>query len=940
MRNISANGLAQLAKRHGNEPVNIIEVDWIAGRAPASYADKDVQGIPGKIVELGDLDDVVAHVTAESGVTNSDSSQQIDVTLDDVDGSIKTIFDSYDVHKRPVRVYQWFEGLDLSDKFLIFAGKINTPISWNERDRTVKITVVSQLEDQEIGFSAEEGQFPYLPADLVGKAWPMLFGTVIDSPALQINKALEACTLAGVGIVSGSAAMGGLPLYENGTNSDGGGNAGNALTVIQMNIILEASECWMGVDDQKSQQLLDQYNKMAEKLNEELAQKAAQEACARMKRAQQIANATSQGTGANPIPTIGGEDFPQNTPITININGGLFTGSFVGNNFYVTSSVHPDNETAAQQAANDSRDPCPPPPAKAQDYDYKMDVPCGCGDFFNECQLRRQGWVITTSGGASRSASSSSVMQQFWADPGSRIVMESDSPLTYVISIVPGRVLAVKAFKQFQGPRTLCLVPPSYYTVQTVRYGTITAVQIVMNKPLSYYTTDGTNDGWSDEVYVTFQSNIGPDIIDILTYIIDNYTDLGWDEESFEYVRTKLAPFPANFPLLDRKNTIDVLKDIAFQCRCAISLRENTFYLKYLPEEPVALGTPQWATAKNRVNDTITLSDIDAEQGVEVELTVTEDLVTKMKVSWRISNAPDNEYTPDKDRNQKCMILRHNIARYGVQEQDYDWYIFNQPDIILKCATFWLIRLSNTWKRIRFRTFLNKLNLETFDTVLFDDRVNGVGKGYVASGPVKAIVEKATYNSAENYIDFECLAPVRAGETTQYKFFWPAELPVSATWPPQEDIASGDAGGGGIGTGATGKLPIGYHGRHRPGRYGLCGRPQCRLPAAERSGRQPTHRPRLRRPTGDCGLSVRSTTAWHEATIEPDPQLLARQPASHRSRLAAGSGHRHFPDQSDRRGRRQAEQLRLSQGRTRLERERQADDRPCAGACHGLRPGW
>ena len=93
-------GLAQLAKRHGNEPVNIIEVDWIAGQAPASYADKDVQGIPGKIVELGDLDDVVAHIIAESGVTNSDTSQQIDVTLDDIDGSIKTIFDSYDVHKR------------------------------------------------------------------------------------------------------------------------------------------------------------------------------------------------------------------------------------------------------------------------------------------------------------------------------------------------------------------------------------------------------------------------------------------------------------------------------------------------------------------------------------------------------------------------------------------------------------------------------------------------------------------------------------------------------------------------------------------------------------------------------------------------------------------------------------------------------------------------
>ena len=166
---------------------------------------------------------------------------------------------------------------------------------------------------------------------------------------------------------------------------------------------------------------------------------------------------------------------------------------------------------------------------------------------------------------------------------------------------------------------------------------------------------------------------------------------------------------------MERKNTIDVLKDIAFQCRCAISLREDMFYLKYLPEEPVAVGSPQWTTAKNRVIDTITVSDMDAEQGVAVELTVTEDIVTKMKINWRISNAPDNEYTPDKDRNQKYMILRHNVARYGLQEQDYDWYIFNQPDIILKMATFWLIRLSNAWKRVKFRTFLHKLNLEAFD---------------------------------------------------------------------------------------------------------------------------------------------------------------------------------------------------------------------------------
>ena len=56
--------------------------------------------------------------------------------------------------------------------------------------------------------------------------------------------------------------------------------------------------------------------------------------------------------------------------------------------------------------------------------------------------------------------------------------------------------------------------------------------------------------GWSDELYVTFQSSVGPNIVDILEYIIDNYTDLTYDTDSFNYVRTKLAPFPANFPLL------------------------------------------------------------------------------------------------------------------------------------------------------------------------------------------------------------------------------------------------------------------------------------------------------------------------------------------------------------------------------------------------------
>ena len=105
MRNISANGLAKLRTRLGNEPICIVEIDWVPGSTSA-YADRTVASIPGKIVELSELDDV----TSASGHS---SNQQVTVTLDDVDGTIKALLDAHDVHKRPARVYQYFSGLDL-----------------------------------------------------------------------------------------------------------------------------------------------------------------------------------------------------------------------------------------------------------------------------------------------------------------------------------------------------------------------------------------------------------------------------------------------------------------------------------------------------------------------------------------------------------------------------------------------------------------------------------------------------------------------------------------------------------------------------------------------------------------------------------------------------------------------------------------------------------
>ena len=790
VRSISANALAKLAQTHGNEPVILLEVEWQESSSNW-YGDRTVGTIPGKILQVGDLDNVV-------GVSNNNSSQQITVTLDDVDGSIKAIFNSTDIHKRTARVYQWFEGLVIGERFLLFSGKISSPIIWDERAQSVQFTIISQIEDKEVGFSPEEGQFEWLPAGLVGKPWPMIFGTVLDCPALQINEAVTGTTLCGVGVVSGLNYLSSMPLFSNGQDVDTSVYASLVMLAAQISSLWCARACFWGYDSGKASEILDQINELYRQRAEIVNNANIQAACTQWERERQTADATARGLGCNPVRILGGEDFPQGETLTLEIGGARLTGYFSEQNFHVSSRTWPDGDTEANSQATDADETCPyslPSSGGGPTrYDFRVPVPCGCGNqFFTDCLCRYHGMIISTGEGRASRVPDDPIPQQFWAEPGASVRIFSEEPITYIVASLytysPGTVLAVKAYKEFPGERRLVDVPSSYYTIQNVDYGTLKTVQIVTQRPLSSYK----DQGWTDDLYVTFESNsaVGPDMIDTLVYLIAHYTDLTYDSVSFEDVRGKLAQFPVNFPVLDRKNTVQILQEIAFQARCALWLSNGKFYIKYLPEEPDSV-------------DTITVSDIDAESGVQVELTTTEDLITKMQIKWRMRWSPGIS-DREKDKSEQTMILRHNVNRYGIQEEDFDWYIYNQPDTIYKASTFWLIRKSNTWKRVQFSTFLNKLNLETFDCVTLDFAQN-----YVADGAIKALVEEATYNSETNLIDFTCLVPVKSGQMEKYDWFWPAGLSFLLTWPPPDEIAAGDAGGGGEGMGASGTLPIGY----------------------------------------------------------------------------------------------------------------------------------
>ena len=764
MRTLSASALEKLQARFGTEPVVIVEIQWLQEGGWSMYADRDIEtSVKGKVLELGSMDDVV-------GVSENNDSQELSIVLDDTDGSMKYIIDNHDIHKRDVRVWQWFDGLALADRFLLFSGKINSPIEWSEGDQTLSFDIVSQLEDKEFGFSPEEGDLDFIPDNLIGQTWPSIFGTPRDVPVVRIGEAVLGSTLAGLGITTG-------------TGDPGDGGAGvAALNVLagqdmgrkQAEHLSKVASAWFTINNDTWEQYSDQEAAIRAALNTALGDALASAGANLAAAEDQVANSLTGGLGANPVRILGGEYFSRGV-ITLQIGGGQFTGRFGydddDNLFTIDSRYHPDDaEAYAAEIEAATQDVTVPVPGGA--FDYSNKVPYGEGDWGDRDKIRTEGFFV---GGNIGATSKSPVMAKYsWMDAGSRVTLVGNEEITYIVSIVPGTIKSVKTFKSFNGVKHFIDVPTNMYTISTVTYGDIQTVQITLDKTLS--TLDDS--GWDDDLYVTFESSVGPNIVEVLEYIIDLYTDFNIDSTSFDHVSDLLEDTPSHFAVLDRKNVLTILQEIAFQACCNLRLINGTFYLTYLPEAPTAV-------------DTITETDIEF-NSLSISTTATEDLVTKMVVSWRETYAKE----------PNTMILRYNVKKYGVQEGDYDFYIYNIDTLVQKAATFWLIRKGNTWKNCKFKTFMQKLNLESFDCVNLAFKTP-----YVANTTTKAIITSATVDTGEYSIEMECWLPVKSGEMERYEFSWLTDVAVSNHFPTNDEVAWGYAGGGGIGVDAEGVLP-------------------------------------------------------------------------------------------------------------------------------------
>jgi hypothetical protein len=191
VRSISSGALTTLATSYGTEPINIIEIQWNPGTI-IQYADKDINiangpQIDGKIIELTGLDNVI-------DILGGSTTGSISVTLDDTDDSIRQIFNTVDIHRKQCTVYQWFPNLAFSDRFIIFTGYIVSPIEWSEGERTLKFDILSGVFSRDVGFTPEQGQFFFVPIELIGNVWPLGFGSVVHQPAVKYGQVIRGAT--------------------------------------------------------------------------------------------------------------------------------------------------------------------------------------------------------------------------------------------------------------------------------------------------------------------------------------------------------------------------------------------------------------------------------------------------------------------------------------------------------------------------------------------------------------------------------------------------------------------------------------------------------------------------------------------------------------------------------------------------------------------------
>jgi len=167
--------------RLGIRPTVLVEIKYSNGPT-YWYSANDFPNCQKRIISFNSLD-----VESEEGSIGSFGSAEI--VLSDYDGALKNLFNTTVIEGSICNIYYWFETLPVDDLTLVFSGKIVSPVTWSEQDRTLALKIASRIRDKKVTVKSNEfTEYGITPP-------PIAFGNVVGIPASNALADVDAVTM-------------------------------------------------------------------------------------------------------------------------------------------------------------------------------------------------------------------------------------------------------------------------------------------------------------------------------------------------------------------------------------------------------------------------------------------------------------------------------------------------------------------------------------------------------------------------------------------------------------------------------------------------------------------------------------------------------------------------------------------------------------------------
>ena len=713
MRSLT-NIASYVSQNRGTEPILILCIVWSSGAV--YYADKELgtgsgnsaANAIGCIVEVG-------NISSNLDSINQAHRENVSITLVDDESNSRFLskFTSEKMYKVVCNLYQAFDTTGSGTASLtveILSGEMTSPLEWDEKTKTFSFVIDTKLDESEIGFSTVKEDLVYGDDSINDKIWPLCFGNVLRVPTLKLS-----------GILKGTLQE---PIQIKEINdSDTDFSSSDAVTVKVTN----------------------------------------------------------------------GKNFPQNTDLDLIIGNLEFTGSFNGDNLSLKTPIRPKyiNIPLEDRDANDTgltdgnvvwiTEAAYNSGVRLVGQWCFVDIGYSYG-YLNYCVgqngtrcVFQYPWTVLLDSTYTISQTSAfgnedwppmrvgyswphlvsrwiKNLQDAEISTGSEVFIAEDfEDVVHIVNTVSSsssEVKEVMAYRKIDGERVLAAVPFSYFTIDKaydpsekfVSPSSIidlptSCLAIILNYDLSFYEREGWE---TDVLYVSLESSVGGNASNVIEYILDNFSNCDANGTTFTSVETDLANFPLAFAVLERRNTIDLCREIAYQSGCALLINGSTVKIQGL---------------FNEVTPTITLDDGELNMdSIKISQTDYLDIKTVSNIKFNL----------DWSGNIGNIKKESNTTNFGKISEDEAYFTFNNSVLVSEMSGYWADIKSQSWRLVSLETYLKRLDIEVFDTVSLD-----LGDDLLGYGEVRGLVRGVNYDSASKLISLELLLPIPAGEDAE-----------------------------------------------------------------------------------------------------------------------------------------------------------------------------